>query len=268
MAHSVLIVDDEPGITVALMTRLQASGYTVYHAINGLAGVEAAALHEPDAIIMDIRMPDIDGIEACQRIKRLPRLAETPVVFLSANVQEEPRRQAMAVGASAFISKPYEAQQVIDTIAEIVGAATPPEHAETPDGPGPSDAPGDRATVLVIDDEVGMTAALRTRLGAMGYRILTAHSGEDGLDRFRSHSVDLVLTDLHMPGGSGIDVARAVREASDTPIVVMTGHKAEYRRELRDISNVIELQKPCETAQLIEVIEGALALGGRCNRAA
>ncbi len=74
MPNSILMIDDEPRITAALMTRLVASGYTVYHAINGLAGVEAAAMYEPYAIILDIRMPDIDGYATCTRIKRLPRL--------------------------------------------------------------------------------------------------------------------------------------------------------------------------------------------------
>ncbi len=120
MPKSILIVDDEPRITAALMTRLEANGYTVYHAINGLAGIEAAAMHEPDAIILDIRMPDIDGYETCTRIKRLPRLAEIPIIFLSANVQDEAIMKANAAGGHRFISKPYEAASVLDAIRELV----------------------------------------------------------------------------------------------------------------------------------------------------
>ena len=117
MPSTVLIVDDEPRITVALMTRLQACGYEVFHAINGLAGVEAAAIHRPDIVIMDIRMPDIDGYEACARIHRLPGLERTPVLFLSANAHAAER--ALEVG-SAFLSKPYEAGDVIETIERVL----------------------------------------------------------------------------------------------------------------------------------------------------
>ncbi|MEM7755139.1 MAG: response regulator [Planctomycetota bacterium] len=113
MPISVLIVDDEPRITVALMTRLEHAGYQVFHAINGLAGVEAAAIHEPDVIVMDIRMPDISGFEACERIKRLPRLANVPIIFLSADVQDEAKQRADAVGAAAFVSKPFEAADIL-----------------------------------------------------------------------------------------------------------------------------------------------------------
>lgn len=116
MCKSVLIVDDEPGITAALMTRLEAAGYEVFHAINGLAGVEAAELHRPDVIVLDIRMPDIDGYEVCTRLKQKPELCRIPVVFLSANVQDSARRRALDVGGASFLSKPYEAADVIAAI--------------------------------------------------------------------------------------------------------------------------------------------------------
>jgi CheY-like chemotaxis protein len=101
------------------MTRLEAIGYQVYHAINGLAGVEAAALHEPDVIILDIRMPDIDGYETCTRIRRFPRCAHTPIIFLSANVQDEAIMRAKDAGGSRFISKPYEASSIQAAIEEL-----------------------------------------------------------------------------------------------------------------------------------------------------
>ncbi|MFK7758433.1 MAG: PleD family two-component system response regulator [Phycisphaerales bacterium] len=127
MAKSILIIDDEPRITAALMTRLEATGYRVYHAINGLAGIEAAALYEPDAVILDIRMPDIDGYEACSRIRRLPRLANVPVIFLSANVQDEAIMKANAAGGDRFISKPYESSSVLSAIDELTSISNTQE---------------------------------------------------------------------------------------------------------------------------------------------
>ncbi|HWB20058.1 MAG TPA: response regulator [Phycisphaerales bacterium] len=120
MSKSVLIVDDQPQITAALMMRLQAAGYTVYHAINGLAGVEAAALHHPDIVILDIRMPDIDGFDACIRIKRLPGLDHTRIIFLSANSQEANRLRAQEVGASEFMSKPFKAADILKVIERVL----------------------------------------------------------------------------------------------------------------------------------------------------
>lgn len=119
MHESVLIVDDEPGITAALMIRLQACGYQVYHALNGLAGLEAAQMHQPDVIILDIRMPDIDGFDVCRRLKANPDHAHIPVIFLSADIQDSARIKAFDAGASAYLSKPYESSEVIKTIEKV-----------------------------------------------------------------------------------------------------------------------------------------------------
>lgn len=141
MPESILIVDDEPGITAALMVRLEAHGYRVHHAINGMAGIEAAMLHRPDVIVLDVRMPDIDGFEVCSRLRAIDELAAIPVIFLTANVQDEARRRATAAGGTAFLSKPYQAADVIDAIERAgaegsadVGAA-PRAAAAAPEDP-------------------------------------------------------------------------------------------------------------------------------------
>ncbi len=123
--ESVLIVDDEPALAIALRARLEAAGYVVHHAINGLAGVEAAVLHDPDAIIMDVRLPDVEGFEACERIRALPGLGSVPVLFLSASAQEAARRRAREAGADEFLSKPYDAGDVIAAVERIIARAAP-----------------------------------------------------------------------------------------------------------------------------------------------
>ena len=130
MAHSILIVDDEPRITAALMMRLERAGYEVFHAINGLAGVEAAAIHQPDLAIMDIRMPDINGFEACQRIRRLPGLAAVPVVFLSANIDSETEDRVLTLGNTAAIRKPYFVDEVIDAISGLLAERSQVERSK------------------------------------------------------------------------------------------------------------------------------------------
>lgn len=122
MPKSVLIIDDEPGITAALMLRMEKAGYEVNHAINGLAGVEAAAIHRPDVVILDIRMPDIDGYETCARIKRLPGLESVPVLFLSANVQDTARQRASDAGGSVFLCKPYKASEILALVGEFTSS--------------------------------------------------------------------------------------------------------------------------------------------------
>jgi DNA-binding response OmpR family regulator len=116
MRNRLLVVDDERFIAQALCVRLRAAGYEVHLVFDGTSGVAAAIQLRPDIIILDIRMPDIDGFEVNRRIKACPELVRTPVIFLSANVQESARQAAQAAGAHAFLTKPYEAKDLVAAI--------------------------------------------------------------------------------------------------------------------------------------------------------
>lgn len=125
MPDSILIIDDEPGLSLALRTRFKAAGYEVNHALNGLAGIEAADMHRPAAIVLDIRMPDIDGFETCTAIHRIPGLEAVPIIFLSASVEDSARQRAIDVGGTEFLSKPFEAADVIAAVVRATGVPAP-----------------------------------------------------------------------------------------------------------------------------------------------
>ncbi|MEO6709665.1 MAG: response regulator [Planctomycetota bacterium] len=116
-----MIVDDERGIAHALTIRLRAAGYDVRCAFDGASGLAAAVEWRPDLILLDIRMPEMDGFEVKRRLMAHPELRATPVIFLSANVQESARQAAMAAGAHAFLTKPYESKEVLAAIRSAFG---------------------------------------------------------------------------------------------------------------------------------------------------
>lgn len=117
-------------------------------------------------------------------------------------------------------------------------------------------------TVLIIDNDEAMVTALSARLDAGGYICETACSGAQGLAAFKRASIDLVITDLNMPSGDGIALSRAIRRVSEVPIIVLTGFHDEFRRELRDVSGVSVVHKPCVPSVLMELVEAELALSG------
>lgn len=123
MPSKVLIVDDERPIAQALSIRLRAVGHEVRSAHDGLSGVQAAREWHPCVIILDIRMPDIDGFEVSRQLRADPELAGVPVIFLSANVQESARHAALAAGASAFLKKPYDPREVLAAVSSALGCA-------------------------------------------------------------------------------------------------------------------------------------------------
>lgn len=116
MHERVLIIDDERAIAHALTIRLKAAGYDVHWALDGASGLAAVVDWNPDVILLDIRMPDMDGFEVNRRLRARPQPSEIPVIFLSANVQESARQAALAAGAHAFLTKPYESKDVLAAI--------------------------------------------------------------------------------------------------------------------------------------------------------
>jgi len=122
----VLIVDDERGIAQALCVRLRAGGYDVRSAFDGATGLSLALEWRPDLIVLDIRMPEMDGFEVSRRLAACAELLATPVIFLSANVQESARQAAMAAGAHAFLTKPYESKDVLAAIASALDRTNTP----------------------------------------------------------------------------------------------------------------------------------------------
>ncbi len=111
-----------------------------------------------------------------------------------------------------------------------------------------------RARILIIDNDEDLVRAISTRLGHLGYVCLTAASGAQGLSILREAEVDLVITDLNMPNGDGIDVLKSIRETGDLPAIVVTGFSEEYRDQLRGLA-VARLPKPFESQALVDLVE-------------
>lgn len=126
MAHKVLIVDDDRAIAQLAGVWLRAAGYELEIAYDGEAGLAAARATSPDAILLDIRMPKMDGFEVHRELKKDERLAHVPVIFLSANAQETARQRALEGGAKQFISKPYESADLIGAVRRVIAQAPKP----------------------------------------------------------------------------------------------------------------------------------------------
>lgn len=117
---------------------------------------------------------------------------------------------------------------------------------------------GPLRTVLIVDNDPAVLAALRIRIEGAGYRCFAASSGAQGLRMFTAGGVDLVITDLRMPAGDGVSLARKIRASSDTPIIVITGCREDFKRELRSVPDMTLLDKPFEAAELLRLIDAEL----------
>jgi CheY-like chemotaxis protein len=115
----ILYVEDNDDNVYMLKNRLTRAGFTVVIATDGAQGVALAASQQPDLILMDLTLPDIDGTEATRRIKADPATQRIPVIALTANAMAEDRERAMAAGCDDFDTKPVELQRLLDKIRAL-----------------------------------------------------------------------------------------------------------------------------------------------------
>jgi CheY-like chemotaxis protein len=131
MSAKILVVDDEPSIVKLVTTTLEARGYTVYPAYDGMECLTEAKVRKPDLILLDIMMPHMDGREARKRLLADPATANIPVIHLSAVGDFEQQLKATQLGVTGYITKPFTpsdlAQQVADMLDPTKRAAVTAE---------------------------------------------------------------------------------------------------------------------------------------------
>ena len=107
-------------IVQALSVRMRSRGINVRHACDGEQALAQVKEKTPDVMLLDIRMPGMDGIEVCRRLKSPPDAAAFPIAFLSAETSEMTRNEAIEAGGLIFIAKPYKANELIETVQSML----------------------------------------------------------------------------------------------------------------------------------------------------
>jgi two-component system alkaline phosphatase synthesis response regulator PhoP len=116
----ILLVDDEPDILEILSYNLSAEGYQISTASNGAEAVKKAKKQQPHLIIMDVMMPEMDGIEACEKIRTLPELKDTIITFLTARGEDYSQVAGFEAGADDYITKPIKPKVLISKIKSLL----------------------------------------------------------------------------------------------------------------------------------------------------
>jgi CheY-like chemotaxis protein len=119
----VLVADDDPVILRLIQVNLALEGFEVETAARGEDALVKAREVAPDVILLDVMMPGMTGWEVAQRLKQDGDTFHIPVVFLSARTQEEDRRKGQELGVAAYVSKPFDPVELVDTIRRLVGPA-------------------------------------------------------------------------------------------------------------------------------------------------
>jgi two-component system phosphate regulon response regulator PhoB len=113
MKPRVLVVDDEPDVVELLEFNLAAAGMEVISALNGAEALTKMRTHQPQLVILDVMMPEMDGLEVCKLMRRDPASADTPVIFLTARAAEIDRILGLELGADDYVTKPFSPRELV-----------------------------------------------------------------------------------------------------------------------------------------------------------
>jgi DNA-binding response OmpR family regulator/two-component sensor histidine kinase len=214
MTAPVLIVDDSLTVRMDLREAFEDAGLRPVEAPTAAAAREAFGTTAFGVVVLDVLLPDGDGISLLEEIRKSPLNARAPVMLLSTEAEVGDRVRGLSRGADEYVGKPYDAAYVVARVKELLG-------------PGASGArEGDRRTVLVIDDSSTLRAELGAELVAAGYRVVGTETGEKGLRAAAEERPDAVILDGVLPGIDGHTVLRRMKLDANlrrTPVLMLTG---------------------------------------------
>lgn len=123
MSKTVLIADDEPNIVISLEFLLEQDGYRVLVARDGNEALEAIGREVPDLVLLDIMLPRLSGYDVCQRIRQNRDWAKVRVIMLTARGREVEVTKGLALGADAYVTKPFSTRDLLDQVRQLLGDA-------------------------------------------------------------------------------------------------------------------------------------------------
>jgi DNA-binding response OmpR family regulator len=126
----VLVVDDEPYILRALMYLLRREGYTVETAADGIEGLARARAFRPEVVFLDMMMPQLNGLQVVEQMRRDPTFGETYVIMLTARGQSADREAGLAAGANEYMTKPFSPRELVQRLERIFASWGSPTGAE------------------------------------------------------------------------------------------------------------------------------------------
>ncbi len=200
MPTHVTVVEDDADIAHLVVHYLRQQGYDVSVISNGAAALQAMRAAPPDVVVLDLMLPEMDGLEVCKRLRTDARTARLPIIMLTAKAEETDRVVGLELGADDYLAKPFSPKELVARIKALIRRAAPAAVSETRYRYGALTLDTERHEVAVAGAEVHLTAKefslLAELLGHAG-RVLTR---EVLLDRVWGYEADITTrtVDVHV----------------------------------------------------------------------
>jgi DNA-binding NtrC family response regulator len=232
---SILVVDDDADICRNLSDILTDLGYRVDTATGGRAALELVRQRPYDVALLDLKMPDMDGLTLYREIKKLQ--ADTVAIVVSAYASGAVTEEALNVGAWQVLPKPVDLHRLLRLVGEAL----------------------DQPLVLVVDDDADLCKSLWDLLRERGYRVCVAHNEKEAAEHFQGKAFRVVLIDLKLPDGDGGAVFRLVRRNDpQARTILITGHRSEMDQLVQQVTTEgvdAVCYKPFDMARLLDLLQ-------------
>jgi CheY-like chemotaxis protein len=254
MGKRILVAEDAADIRRLVRATLMRDGIEVVTVSNGAEALEEMARRPPDAAVLDISMPLVDGLETLRRMTREPRLARVPVMMLTADSRAEQVRTALASGAKDFVVKPFDPIELRRRVGRLLMMA---EAAACASENGAAMPPRIARRVLVADGQPASVTLVRDILGDR-YDVATARSGAGVLAAVAREVPDVILIEPDLPIMSGVDVVAWLRaQPGLPPIPVLAMSRGTMPASVTPFDGWVT--KPVEREALRGAVAAALA---------
>jgi two-component system cell cycle response regulator len=263
----ILVIEDNQANLDLMAYLIKSFGHTPLGAGDGEEGLEVARRETPDLIICDIQLPKMDGYGVVKQLKSHPALSKIPIIAVTAFAMVGDREGILKAGFDGYISKPIDPGTFIAQVEALLKPdqrSAPKPHAQA-QAVGVEPLPSKGATILVVDNSQVNIDLTRSTLEPFGYRIIAAHSVREALALARQTPPDLILSDIHMPGESGMDFIKAAKADSQLksiPFVFIssTVWGEKDRTAGLDIGATKFILRPIEPQVLLKEIEECLGV--------
>jgi signal transduction histidine kinase/CheY-like chemotaxis protein len=237
---TILVVDDEPEMAAMISGYLLREGYNTLTATSGAEALKLAAWERPFAITLDVIMPDMDGWETLQNLKKNPDTRDIPVIIVSIS---EGRETGFALGAMGYVTKPVSGKQLVSEIQKIGKPQT--------------------RSIMIVDDNKTDRQEIRRIVEEEGLKTIEAENGAACLELIEKEIPDILILDLMMPEPDGFAVLEQIRvnpETRELPVIVVTAKDLteEDRKRLRGNASSVLEKSAVKSETLLEEIKRIL----------
>ncbi len=215
----ILVIDDTVDIIRAMSVRLEAAGYQVLSAPDGESGLRLALQASPDAIVLDMRMPGMDGHTVLVRLREDAELGAIPIIVVSANTSEQAQKQARQAGARYVLEKPYDATTLIRAVQSALGDdGMHPREQDRIEGRTQMTKPGN---VLIAGANREVTRSLAARCREIGLEAHTTTIGGIAILKARKSPPDIMIVDVARAETEGFMLCERLNEIrASFPVIV------------------------------------------------